>query len=56
MNIDVKNILIGAIVALLFYFIAIWLLGMIALAIPSIIVSLIAVVIFLAFAFGKVNI
>lgn len=50
------NILIGAIAAILFYFVAIWVLGLINLAIPSIVLALIAVLIFLGFITGKINI
>lgn len=50
------NLLIGAVVAILFYFIAIWLLGIIALAIPNVIIALVAVLIFVGFISGKINI
>lgn len=56
MSLNWINLIIGAIVAILFYFIANWLLGIINFAIPNVIVALIAILIFLGFALGKINI
>ena len=50
------NLLIGAIAAILFYFLAVWVLGLINLIIPNIVLALIAVLIFLGFITGKINI
>lgn len=50
------NILIGAIVAVLFYVLAGWLLTLISFAIPNIVLALIAILIFIGFVSGKINI
>lgn len=50
------NLLFGAIAAILFYFLAVWILGLINLAIPNIVLALIAVLIFLGFITGKISV
>lgn len=55
-NLNVKSLIIGALVAILFYFLAIWVLDLIKLVVPNIILALIAILIFLGFATVKVNV